>query len=215
MASMNGDNDDASTSEPPLSDFDPFGIRQIMLPVVSFRSSAKVNAHHEIGRDRGSRSRRALKNKVQASSFALHQAYWERSSCTSNLYLRKRESPAPELSLSSSWEDIEFDDDDSALFAPDIENSSTISDDDAPLSISSVRDAGEKLRSMRFIAECPKLLEHLQSGKSTVDRASYKPFSISDCGIFEFTIAPISPKKTFIHPLVLQMQTYSKGPAHR
>ena len=215
MTSMDGDNDDSSTPERPFSDFDPFGIRQIMLPVVSFRSSAKVNAHHDNGRDRGSRSRRALKNKVQASSFALHQAYWERSSCTSNLYLRKRESPAPELSLSSSWEDIEFDDDDSALFAPDIENSSTISDDDAPLSISSVRDAGEKLRSMRFIAECPKLLEHLQSGKSTVDRASYKPFSISDCGIFEFTIDPISPKKTFIHPLVLQMQTYSKGPAHR
>ncbi len=131
---MNGDNDDTSTSEPPLSDVDPFGIRQIMLPVVSFRSSAKVNAHHDNGRDRGSRSRRALKNKVQASSFALHQAYWERSSSTSNQYLRKRESPAPELSLSSSWEDIEFDDDDSALFAPDIENSSTISDDDAPLS---------------------------------------------------------------------------------
>ena len=137
MTSMDGDYDDtSSTPEPPFSDFDPFGIRQIMLPIVSFHSSAKVNAHHDNERDtcRGSRSRRALKNKVQASSFARHQAYWERSSCTSNLYLRKRESPAPELSLSSSWEDIEFDDDDSALFAPDIENSSTISDDVASLS---------------------------------------------------------------------------------
>ena len=58
------------------------------------------------------------------------------------------------------------------------------------IAISSVQDAGEKLRSMRFIAECPKMLEHLQSGKSMVDRPSYKIFSISGCGIFEFTIDP-------------------------
>lgn len=83
------------------------------------------------------------------------------------------------------------------------------------IAISSVQDAGEKLRSMRFIAECPKMLEHLQSGKSMADRAS----SISSSpyramGYLSSQLTHLS-KPFPIHPLVLQMQIYSKGPARR
>ena len=42
------------------------------------------------------------------------------------------------------------------------------------IAISSVQDAGEKLRSMCFMAD-PALLEHLQSGKSIVERAADRP----------------------------------------
>ena len=125
MTSLGINHDDEPES--PLSDFDPFGVRQIM-SVVSFRSSADVNAQQELDKNRGNRSRMALKNKVRSSSFAPHRDYWERAStsrCPGNNRESVRESAAvSDFSLSSC--SMEFDEDD---FDPEVETASTISDD--------------------------------------------------------------------------------------
>lgn len=134
MTSLGIDHDD--WSEASFSDFDPFGVRQLM-PVVSFRSSADVNAQQELDKNRGSRSRMALKKKViSSSSFAPHQDYWERAS-TSQYLTNNKESvrvnaSATDFSLSSC--SMEFDEDD---FDPEVEIASTISDDDSLLGPSS------------------------------------------------------------------------------
>ena len=138
MTSVGINPDDSS--EPPFSDFDPFGLRQLM-SVDSFRSSADVNAQQELDKNRGSRSRMALKNKVKSSSFAPHRDYWERartSQCLANNKESVREIAAvSDFSLSScSWGELEFDDDD---FDPEVESASTctISDDGSFLGSSS------------------------------------------------------------------------------
>ena len=116
------------SSEPPFSDFDPFGVRRQLMSVVSFRSSADVNAKQNLDKNRGSRSRMALKNKVGSSSFAPHRDYWERAStsrCPGNNKESVGESAAvSDVSLSSC--SMEFDEDD---FDPEVETGSTISDD--------------------------------------------------------------------------------------
>ena len=108
------------SSEPPFSDFDPFGVRRQLMSVVSFRSSADVNAKQNLDKNRGSRSRMALKNKVGSSSFAPHRDYWERAStsrCPGNNKESVWESAAvSDFSLSSC--SMEFDEDD---FDPEVE----------------------------------------------------------------------------------------------
>ena len=110
-------------SEPPFSDFDPFGVRQLM-SVVSFRSSANVNAREDTDKTRGSRSRMALRNKMKNSSLAPHRDYWERAGFGTTRYLDNKESVGSSDIL---WEEMEFDDDDSALFDPEVETASNTS----------------------------------------------------------------------------------------
>lgn len=204
------------SSEPPFSDFDPFGVRQIM-SVVSFRSSAEVNAQQGLDKNRGSISRMALKNKAKSSSFVMHRDYWERASTSP--YLANNESVRDVATISDvsssscSWEEMDFNDDDDAarLFDPEVETTGTISDDGSLLGLQSTSGPYFKAKTVIKEEGCDnKVLE-----ESIISLRLHRAYKSSEASVkIDAEKNPVScddnTKKSITHEFLLVRKTLNR-----